>query len=71
MNTFTESENAAAHQLYLDACALNMMAREKIGEYANPEDREAATIALLMRALELAGGKDFINLGVNLNETAD
>ena len=67
MNTFIDKETAAAHQLYLDASALALLARNKAGDYASPEDREAATIALLLRALDLAGGKSFINHRSEIN----
>lgn len=60
MNTFIDKETAAAHQLYLDASALALLARNKAGDYASPEDRDAATVALLVRALELAGGHQHI-----------
>lgn len=54
MNTFTELEEQSA-------AILAAHAEYYVKKYAQPEDREAATIALLLRALEIAGGKDFIN----------
>jgi hypothetical protein len=48
MNKFDQSEKRAAELVLLDA-------QRHANSYALPEDREAATIALLIRALELAG----------------
>jgi hypothetical protein len=53
-NQFEQSEEQAARMALL-------FAQTHATYYAQPQDREAATIALLLRALELAGGKDFIN----------
>ena len=61
MNTFERSEEQAARMALL-------FAQTHANHYAQPEDREAATIALLLRALELAGGNDFLTVGVNWNE---
>lgn len=52
-NSFELSEESAANTLFLAALQLTET-------YAQQQDREAATIAVLLRALELAGGKDFI-----------
>jgi flagellar basal body P-ring protein FlgI len=49
MNQFTQSENTAASLVLIEA-------QRHANSYAQPGDRQAATIALLMRALELAGG---------------
>lgn len=49
MNTFEQSEETAASLVLTEA-------QRHANSYAQEQDREAATIALLMRALELAGG---------------
>ena len=49
MNTFEQSEEQAASLVLTEA-------RYHVNSYAQSQDREAATIALLIRALELAGG---------------
>jgi hypothetical protein len=48
-NQFTQYEETAARMALL-------FAQTHAAYYAQPGDRQAATIALLMRALELAGG---------------
>ncbi len=53
MNNFELSEESAANTLFLAALLLTET-------YAQQQDREAATIAVLLRAVEIAGGKDFI-----------
>jgi hypothetical protein len=53
LNQFEQSEDAAAHMALL-------FAQTHTAKYAQPGDRQAATIALLLRALELAGGGFFI-----------
>jgi hypothetical protein len=49
MNSFTKSEERAANLVY-------QYAQAHANTYSNEGDRAAATIALLRRALELAGG---------------
>jgi len=49
MNHYTQSEEHAASLVHLEA-------QRHANSYAQPGDRQAATIALLLRALELAGG---------------
>lgn len=53
MNQFEAHEESAAHQVFLASLALTET-------YAQECDREAATIALLLRALEIAGDRDFL-----------
>lgn len=53
MNKFEQSENNAAKILAQDAA-------HHANSYADSGDLRAATVAVLLRALELAGGKDFI-----------
>ncbi len=48
-NQFEQSEETAASLVLIEA-------QRHANSYAQPDDREAATIALLMRALELADG---------------
>lgn len=48
-NEFEQSEETAASLVLTEA-------RYHVNSYAQSQDREAATIALLIRALELAGG---------------
>ena len=61
MNKFETLEEQAA-QLLIDSLATHVVALAGITatQYAEPADLEAATIALLLRALELAGGSKFI-----------
>jgi hypothetical protein len=49
MNNFEQSEETAASLVHLEA-------QRHANSYALPGDRQAATIALLLRALEIAGG---------------
>jgi hypothetical protein len=53
MNTYTQHEQASGLLLYNSA-------RTLAREYAPPQDQDAATIALLLEALVLAGGESFI-----------
>lgn len=53
MNNFTKQEE------YHAVCVIES-AKSRASDYADFEDHEAATIALLLRVLELAGGKHFI-----------
>ena len=53
MTTFTQLESEAAIRVHSDATELTRW-------YANDGDRNAATVALLIEALILAGGASFL-----------
>ena len=53
MNTYTQHEQDSSLLVYHNA---RLLARE----YSNAQDHQAATIALLLEALVLAGGESFI-----------
>lgn len=53
MNTYTQHEQDSSLLLY-------HRARTLAREYSGGQDHEAATIALLLEALVLAGGESFI-----------
>jgi hypothetical protein len=57
MNKFTELESEAAQLLYKQTLE---EARQLCACYSTAVDHDAATIAALLLALELAGGKHFI-----------
>ena len=53
MNTFTQQEQQSAAQLY-------EFATTHARHYAGQQDHKAATVALLIEALILAGGQSFL-----------
>lgn len=53
MNTYTHQESYGA-QLVHD------QAKELVKHYAQPQDHEAAIVALLIEALLMAGGEQFL-----------
>jgi hypothetical protein len=53
LNYFTLHEKACALRMYHEARFLS-------SQYANHQDREAATVALLVEALTQAGGASFL-----------
>jgi hypothetical protein len=61
MNNYEQSEEQATH-------AILGLAEAHAAYYAQPGDRQAATIALLLRTLELAGGACFIKPQENEDE---